>query len=237
MKKSKSQVIQAMKSQPLSVGILSSNWLELKQNLSILQNNRLKLLHFDLADGQFSPLFTVGAGAIKQFPDLFYKDVHLMVKNQCELAKTCVANGADIVTLQLEGDGDLAETLAWLNAQSAVEEQQPVLGGISLCPDTDLSQLAPYLDQVDVIQVLTLDPRSGEKADEFSVLTRIKSIINILGTKRQDKIISVDGAMTLDLATKVQALGVDWVVSGSALFADGNLEQTLKTWQAQLGYQ
>ncbi|WP_176552611.1 hypothetical protein [Testudinibacter sp. TR-2022] len=58
-----------------------------------------------------------------------------------------------------------------------------------------------------------------------------------MGTKRQDKIISIDGAMTLDLATKVQALGVDWVVSGSALFTDGDLEQTLKTWKAQLGYQ
>ncbi|SMB78425.1 ribulose-5-phosphate 3-epimerase [Pasteurella testudinis DSM 23072] len=234
MKKMKWQVIQAIKSQYISVGILSSNWLELQQNLSILQNNQLKLLHFDIADGQFSPMFTVGAGAIKQFPDTFYKDVHLMVENQCELAKMCVENGANIVTLQLEAGGDLAATFEWLNTQSAVGERPPVLGGISLCPDTDLSHLEPYLDQVDVIQVLTLDPRNGEKADEFSLLTRIKSIINILGTKRQDKIISVDGAMTLDLATKVQALGVDWVVSGSALFADGNLDNTLKKWHSQL---
>lgn len=233
MKKSKSALIQQLKTQKISVGILASNWLAFTKTLSTLSQNQMQLLHFDLADGQFSPLFTVGANAVKQFPAPFYKDVHLMVQNQAKHAQECIKNGATIVTLQLEGDGNIQQIIEYINAQPTV------LSGLSICPETDLSELQPYLGQIDLIQILTLDPRTGIKADEFSILTRIKSLINILGEKRQQKILAVDGSMTLTLAQKVKQLGIDWVVSGSALFATEkfateNLENTLQQWNAEL---
>lgn len=235
MKKSKLALIRELKSQKMSVGILASNWLTLEDTLSILNSNQINLLHFDIADGLFSPMFTVSTVAIKQFPAHFHKDVHLMVNNQAKQAEESVKSGATIVTLQLESDGNIDEILTWLNKQSAVHDNnQPILSGLSVCPETDLSQLQPFLDQIDIIQLLTLDPRTGVKADEFSVVTRIKSIINILGERRKDKIISVDGSMTLKLAVKVKQLGIDWVVSGSALFIDKDLDNRLEQWNNEL---
>ena len=81
MKNEKVRSISELKSQRLSVGILASRWMDFNQTLEILAQHQLHLLHFDIADGQFSPLFTVGAIGIKQFSAPFIKDVHLMVKN------------------------------------------------------------------------------------------------------------------------------------------------------------
>lgn len=235
MKIAKLALIHELKSQKVSVGIFASNWLKLEGSLAILSSNQMNLLHFDIADGQFSPMFTVGTAAIKQVPDNFYKDVHLMVKNQAKQAEESVKNGATIVTLQLESDGNIDEILMWINSQSAVHNnKQPILSGLSICPETELLSLQAFLDVIDIVHILTLDPRTGIKADEFSVLTRIKSIINILGERRKDKIITLDGSMTLDLAIKAKQLGVDWVVAGSALFADNNLDSHLMQWRHAL---
>ncbi|WP_279717434.1 ribulose phosphate epimerase [Chelonobacter oris] len=225
-----------MKSQRISVGILAANWLKFEETLSILSNNQINLLHVDIADGQFSPLFTVGSSAIKQLSGNFYKDVHLLVNRQEKHAKQAVKCGADMVTLQLESDRDLHDILAWLNTQYIVTNgiNRPVLSGLSLCPETDLSLLQPYWDRIDLIQLLTLDPRTGVKADEFSILTRIKSVMNMLGEKRAGKIITVDGSMTLDLAIKAKRLGIDRVVSRSVLFADTDLDGTLMRWKTEL---
>lgn len=218
-----------LKSQPISVGILASDWLAFPQTLETLARHQLHLLHFDIADGQFSPLFTAGSIAVKSFRPPFIKDVHLMVKDQLNTAKNCLAAGADIITLQLENQTDLDDTYAWLHAQPT-----PPLCGISLCPQTPLDLLDPYLEQVTLIQLLTLDPRNGQKAEESEIIERIKQLLAKLGATRQHKLIAIDGAMNLQLAQKVSRLDIDWVVSGSALFASKNLAETLAEWQAVL---
>ena len=67
MKNEKVRSISELKSKRLSVGIVASRWMDFKQPLEILAQHQLYLLHFDIADGQFSPLFTVGAIGVKQF--------------------------------------------------------------------------------------------------------------------------------------------------------------------------
>lgn len=229
VKTDKVRLIQLLKSQPLSVGILASDWLKLPQTLSLLERQQLQLLHFDIADGQFSPLFTVGSIAVKQFTRPFIKDVHLMVKDQFSVAQSCFHAGADIITLQIETEENPAEVYAWLKAQ-----EHPPLCGISICPETDLQLLNHFLLQVDLIQILTLDPRTGHKADENTILTRIQRVLDMLGTDRPHKLVSVDGSMNLDLAKKVNRLDIDWIVSGSALFASADTTHTLAVWKAEL---
>ncbi|TCP95174.1 ribulose-5-phosphate 3-epimerase [Cricetibacter osteomyelitidis] len=224
MNNSKEQLILALKSQKISVGILASNWLNFKETQEILRNNQITLLHFDIADGHFSPMFTVGAMAIKPFSSPFIKDVHLMVENQFQVAKECVKAGANIITLQIETTENLAEIYHWLNQQTSV------LCGISLCPDTSLEQLDAFLDQIDLIQILTLDPRTGIKMDETLLFERIKKLTDKLKRQGKDKLISIDGSMTFELAQKLQQFNINWVVSGSALFAKDNLNEILRKW-------
>lgn len=234
---SKLSLIQQLKQQKLSVGILSANWLQLNEEVTTLLENQINVLHFDIADGQFSSLFTVGAIGIKYFPTHCFKDVHLMVRNQLEVAKAVVANGANLVTLQLEQYHDFALTIEWLAKQKTTYTNQvyPVLIGACLCPETPISELEPYLDQIDVIQLLTLDPRSGTKYPSELILDRVIQVEKRLGNRRVEKLINIDGSMTLELAKyfKQGTHHIDWLVSGSALFS-GELKTNLKVWKSSI---
>lgn len=225
----KAALIRKLKQQPISVGILASDWLNFDKTLSVLTKHHLQLLHFDIADGQFSSMFTVGPMAIKQFSEPFIKDVHLMVTDQLKLTDDCINAGADIITLQVETGENLAEIYYRMQQKSP-----QLICGISLCPDTELSQLKPYLNQVDLIQLLTLDPRTGIKSDEKQVISRVIELSKILGDNRRNKLISVDGSMHLGLAKKLHQSDVDWIVSGSALFSQPDINSTLIQWKSQL---
>lgn len=229
---SKAQLIQQLKQQKLSVGILSANWLALSDALATLEQHQIKVLHFDVADGQFCPMFTVGAGAVKSFPTSFFKDVHLMVKDQLNVAKSAVANGANLVTLQVE-QIDVNDTLDWLAEQTNPFQDSlyPVLAGLSICPNTPIEQLYPYVNKVDVFQLLTLDPRTGEKFPPEWIKQRIDQLCHVLLVQKKDKLINVDGSMTLALAQDFSTQSdIDWIVSGSALFAK-DLTQCLNEWK------
>ncbi|WP_439242717.1 ribulose phosphate epimerase [Lonepinella sp. BR2474] len=218
------QRIQALKQQKVSVGILSSDWMKFPETLATLVGHHICLLHFDIADGNWSPLFTVGTMALKPFGEPFLKDVHLMVKDPSTLVQECVALGADIITLQLESKLSLLETAQWIHSQT-----ESVVG-ISLCPDTPLEQLSDYLQWVDLVQLLTLDPRTGVKMNPSQLFERIQQLHLLLDKHHQSKLIAIDGSMTLELATQLQDYDIDWVVSGSAFFKSNDLDMTLKQW-------
>lgn len=229
----KSQLIDLLNLQKLSVGILSANWLALSEALCVLQKNKCEVLHFDVADGQFCPLFTVGAGAIANFPSHFFKDVHLMVKDQLNVAKKAVSQGANLVTLQIEQQQDLMKTLDWLAEQNNVFQDKvyPVLTGLSICPETPIVGCVEYIDKVDVFQVLTLDPRTGKKYEKEFIKHRIDELCNLLSERRMTKLINVDGSMNLALAQYFsQNTDINWIISGSALF-NGALAENLQEWK------
>ncbi|MCI7353718.1 MAG: hypothetical protein SPE06_02595 [[Actinobacillus] rossii] len=226
-------LIQELKQQNLSVGILASPWLEFNQVLNILKTHKLNILHFDVADGNFSPLFTVGSIAIKQFSQDYFKDIHLMVNNQQGVVEDCIRNGANLITLQLENRIYLRETLQWIRTQynTYKSNEYSVLAGLSLFPETELSLLGEYIDDVDVIQLLTLNPISGKKFDVKIISNRIQELWSIFGDELDNKIISVDGAMTLEMANYLsENCRVNWFVSGSALFK-ADLSYNLQSWE------
>lgn len=225
MNAEKGRLISSLKSQPISVGILASNWLKFSNTLEILEKHQINLLHFDIADGRFSPLFTAGSIAVQQFPSTFIKDVHLMVNDQLNVAKKCVAAGANIITLQVENKENLEETLQWLQTQDTV------LIGLTICPNTPLKLLEPYLAKIDLIQILTLDPRTGKKASLNEITERLSQLHKRLNDLLCEKLISVDGSMTFELASSIKKCGIDWVVSGSTLFSSLDLHKTLVRWK------
>ncbi|WP_373819583.1 ribulose phosphate epimerase [Glaesserella sp.] len=222
----KQQQIEQLKKRKFSLGILASNWLSFKDTLTILSKNNLNLLHFDIADGQFSSLFTTGAIAIKPFNSDFIKDVHLMVGSRLlSTVEACAEAGADIITLQVESGQDIDTAYRWLT-----DNKPDILQGISICSSSDITLLTPYLAQIDVVQILTLDPRTGYKLEKEILFERINAVIHLLGARRKEIILSVDGSMNLALATELRTLDIDWIVSGSAFFADNDLQKTIELW-------
>ncbi|MBE2893564.1 beta/alpha barrel domain-containing protein [Spirabiliibacterium falconis] len=221
--------IQKIKFESISAGILSSDWLHFADTLSLLNQSGINLLHFDIADGSFSRLFTAGPMVIPKFPNHFYKDVHLLTNNQCELVPLCLEMGANIITLQVEKTQGLLKTLKWLSTQYS--ENKKVISGVSLCPTTNIEALQPYLQYVDLIQILSLDPRNNEKASIDFIIERISLINQMISENRENKIISVDGSMTLDMAKAFYQYDIDWIVSGSALFSEADLYTSIMRWK------
>lgn len=229
---SRCEAVQLLKKVPLSVGILAGSWMNLAEHLSVLDDLDSPMLHLDIMDGHFCPQFTVGPWAIKQLPNSFIKDVHLMVNNALPVVQACVEAGAHIVTIQPENEIHSHHILSWLRTQtsSVVGGEMPVLRGISLCPATPLESIIPLLDEVEIVQLLTVNPGFGSKVDPNLFIKRFDNLLSLLGSTRTDKMIVVDGSLTLDMASEVKKRGADRVVSGSALFANDQLALNTQNW-------
>lgn len=218
--------IKSLKQYNLSLGILSSSWLQLENTLSVLDAEKLHLLHFDIADGHFCSLFTAGPYALEQFGEGFFKDVHLLVSNPELVVRECLKYKCDILTIQAESDcnlGDIYRTIRNISPDT--------LNGISFCPNTQLDLLISILEQIDVIQLLTFDPRTQEQLTCQELIDRISELLDILGETRKNKIISIDGKMTYELAQELTKYDIDWVVVGSAIFRSKEFITTLHQWQ------
>ncbi|MDX5629695.1 MULTISPECIES: epimerase [unclassified Brenneria] len=228
------ECLELLRTYPLSVGILAGRWINLSRYLSELEALSLPVLHLDLMDGHFCPQFTVGPWAVEQLPQSFIKDVHLMVSDPWPVAQACVKAGAHIVTLQAEGVTHLHHILTWLGRQQApvAGGEMPVIRGISLCPSTPIDIILPVLDDVELIQVLAVDPGYGSKLSEHALHARLNQLFTLLGNQRRSKIIAVDGSLSLAELPALKRLGVDRVVSGSALFRNDKLSENASIWLA-----
>ncbi len=138
------------------------------------------------------------------------------------------------LALQAEGDIHLHHTLSWLGQQTVpvIGGEMPVIRGISLCPATPLDVIIPILSDVEVIQLLAVNPGYGSKMRSSDLHERVAQLLCLLGDKREGKIIVIDGSLTQDQLPSLIAQGIDRVVSGSALFRDDRLVENTRSWRA-----
>ncbi|MGR5143454.1 hypothetical protein ACQKPX_17455 [Photobacterium sp. DNB23_23_1] len=219
----------------LSVGVTAANWRNITTSLMPLAPET-EWLHLDVMDGQFSPKLTVGAWAIGALPQGFIVDAHVMTQSPINQALTLAKHGAHAVTLQYESLASPVNNLIELEQVKVTYQGKtlPLIRGISLCPETNLNVLGNLLPHVEIIQLLTLDPRTGEKIDKKEFISRLNKLKVLLNDSEYAPIISVDGSMSLDIAKASVAEGAHIVVSGSALFKDNALSDNLLHWRNHL---
>ncbi len=222
----------AKNKQCLSVGVTAADWRNLTASLSPLRPDT-EWLHVDVMDGQFVPKLTVGPWILSSLPDSFVIDAHVMTGSPMLHARELVKLGAHAVTLQYEGLDNAVEAFVELETAKVTYQGEsfPLIRGVSLCPTTDLDVLGGLLPHVELIQLLTLDPRNGEKMDNEMFLKRLHALNTLLAATVFDPLISVDGSMSLGLARGAVAEGAQVVVSGSALFSGDSLSDNLLLWR------
>ncbi|CAG9295692.1 beta/alpha barrel domain-containing protein [Celerinatantimonas diazotrophica] len=234
----KKQLLQHLKHQSISAAILASGWLELPQTLTKLQQHQVDLLHFDIADGYHWPLFTTSETALKQFDSHVFKDVHLMVRDNFEMAQKSYQSGANAITLQIENAQSLDATLTFLKDKTAEFQGKsyPLLIGLAIMPTSDIEVFTRYIDDVDLFTLVTFDLHTGEKLSAIELAKRVQQLVNILGERRKDKMIALDGGINDESLAQLSQLGmdIDWLVAGSGLFRDHRLTERLKTWPKHL---
>lgn len=211
----------------ISAGIISANLSQLGEQVSILEDAGLEMLHFDVMDGHFVPALTVGPFIIKAIQTRMLKDVHLMISDPLEKIEWFVKAGADCVTLHVEAGKGVGPGLKALGDMANPNNPgQGIVRGIALFPETPLQSIEPLLGDVEMVVPLAVDPRKPGSKFMDAMPGRMAELQKML-SGHKDIIVCVDGGVAAENAAAVGLWGADAYVSGSALFKGGRPGETI----------
>lgn len=210
-------VDQLRKSCPqVSVGMLTADWMSLGAQLQLLESAGVRLLHFDVMDGCFCPMLTMGAPVVAGLKTSLLKDVHLMIEEPLSKVESFVAAGADIVTVHVESTRHVHRVLQALGKmKNANDESKGIVRGVALNPGTPLEALDPLLDNLEMIVLLAVNPGWGGQKFIPSTWERLQRLKQKVGDQI---LICVDGGITRENVAEAARRGADIIVTGSAVF-------------------
>jgi ribulose-phosphate 3-epimerase len=203
----------------VSVGILTADLLSLGSELGLLERCGVKVAHVDVMDGCFCPMMTVGPPLIKALKTPLLKDVHLMIDEPLTKVGDYVAAGADIITIHPEACSHVHRALQQIRQmKNANDPERGLVRGLGLNPGTPLEVLEPLLDELEFILILAVNPGWGGQKFIASTRGRVEKTRHMIAASGREILLGVDGGITRDNIADVAALGVDLIVTGSAVF-------------------
>lgn len=200
----------------ISPSILSLDYAHVSEQLKELNDSQAKWLHFDVMDGHFVPNLTFGPDLCKGFSQAvdMVMDVHLMVSDPWFVSDLFIKAHADLITFHLEAVKDVADALALC----AHIRGQGVMAGISVKPQTAADVLLPYLDQMDLVLVMSVEPGFGGQKFKSEVLDKVRMIRAEIEKRGLVTRIQIDGGINDQTAPAAIQAGCDTLVAGSYVF-------------------
>lgn len=201
--------------------ILSANFNELLKEVQSVQT--APFLHIDVMDGHFVPNITIGPMVYKNLKkevDMIF-DVHLMIADPLQYAKSFIDAGADYLTFHYETCDNIPEAIQTIHSLGAK-------AGISIKPNTPVEELKPYLNQLDLILVMSVEPGFGGQAFMFSALEKIAYLAKQKEENSYHYLIEVDGGMNQETAKLAVEHGCEVIVAGTYIFQSKDRVQTIK---------
>ncbi|WP_092063154.1 ribulose-phosphate 3-epimerase [Butyrivibrio sp. INlla14] len=197
----------------LSPSILSADFSILGQQIREADEAGAEYIHIDVMDGIFVPSISYGMPVIKSIRKTTDKvfDVHIMITDPIRYIEDFVKSGADIITFHLEATDDAMAVINKIHDCG-------IKAGISIKPGTPVKELVPYLDKVDMILVMTVEPGFGGQSFIPESIGRVKKVREMLDERGLLTDIEVDGGIYPENAENVMDAGANVIVSGSGVF-------------------
>jgi len=212
----------------LSVGLVAADLMALGGDIERLERAGARVAHFDVMDGNYVPMLTVGPPFIKAVRTAMLKDVHLMVREPLASLGDYVAAGADIVTLHPDACAHPHRVLQVLGSTKHRDHaDRTVARGLALNPGTSVDVIDPFLDEIDMVMLVAINPGWGGQSFMPATLGRIEAVRAKIAAAGRSILIAVDGGITRRNVGQLAGRGVDIVVTGSAVF-DGDVKANIE---------
>ena len=206
-----------MKKIQISPSILSADFSQLGVEIKRLEEGGADMIHVDVMDGHFVPNLTIGPPVIKALRkqcDLKF-DVHLMISPVHKYIESYADAGADIITIHPEATDNLEASILKIR-----ELNKKV--GVSLNPESKIDLIRGFLDKIDLILIMSVNPGFGGQKFMPEVLEKIKELKKIQNDNNLDFDIEIDGGINFDNCKDAIEAGANILVSGTTIFKSNN---------------